>query len=90
MDEPMMFVVAGGRRRGRPPRAGVRATERVEFVVTADERKALQEVATENRMPLASVIRDAVMEFVADYRERVIFTPSGDRFPKEREGRETT
>jgi hypothetical protein len=77
---PLLVVVTG--RRGRPPRASVRATKRIEFVVTAAELKALEHVAAENRQHLAAVIRDAVNTFVADYGERVVFLPSGDRFPK--------
>ena len=57
-------------RAGRPPRAGVAATKRVEFVVTPDERTALARVAAHNRQPLATIIRSAVNEFVADYGER--------------------
>lgn len=82
-DDPQILTF-GPRRRGRPPRAGVRATARVEFVVTADERAALAKMASENRQTLASVIREAVNTFVADYGERVVFTPSGDRFPPKR------
>ena len=66
------LIVAG--RRGRRPRAHVRATERVEFVVTPDERADLLLVAKAEGRPLASVIRDAVNEFVADYREKTVFS----------------
>jgi hypothetical protein len=70
------------RRKGRPPRAGVRATKRIEFVVTAEERQALDKMAKDNRQTLADAIRDACNSFVADYCERVVFTPSGDRFKR--------
>lgn len=80
-DDPQILTF-GPTRRGRPSRAGVRATSRVEFVVTTEERAALETVAKANRQSLAAVIRDAVNTFVADYGERVVFTPSGDRFPR--------
>ena len=78
MDEPQMFVI----RRGRPPRAGVRATERIEFVATVSERQDLKSIAAAESRPLAEVIRDAVNEYVSDFRERVVFTPSGDTFKR--------
>lgn len=61
-------------RRGRPPRADVPATKRIEFVVTAEERAQLQLVAADEKKPIAAVIRQAVDEFVADYLERRIFS----------------
>ena len=79
MSDP--FLIVGGSRRGRPPRAETRSTRRVEFVVTDAEYSALKDVAKSNGARLASVIRDAVNTFVADYGERVVFMPSGDRFP---------
>ena len=66
------LVILG--RRGRPARAGQRATRRVEFVVTDQERSDLELVAKEMGHHVARVIRDAVNEFVADYRERPVFT----------------
>lgn len=79
-EDPQVLIVGG--RRGRPPRAGVRATARIEFVITADERVALEKVAAASRQSLAAVIRDAVNTFVADYGDRLVFTPSGDRFQR--------
>ena len=58
---------------GRPPRAGVRATRRVEFVVTDRERAELDVVSMECGQDVATLIRDAVNEYVADYRERKVF-----------------
>lgn len=58
------------RRRGRKPRAHVRATKRIEFVVTDAELQALRAAAAENKQPMATLIRDAVNEFVADYSDR--------------------
>ncbi len=71
MTASMFFL--GAKRRGRPPRAERRATERVEFVVTVEERAALQQVATENGQPLSTVIREAVNSYVADYSDRTVF-----------------
>jgi len=61
--------VAVERRRGRPPRAGQRAAHRVEFRLTDDELARLEAVARENGKPVATVIREAINEFVADYAE---------------------
>ena len=72
MTAALFFV---GKRRGRPTRAGATATARVEFRVTPDELKALENVAEENNQPLSSVIRDAVNSYVADYCDRTIFIP---------------
>lgn len=77
-DDPPFLVVGGTR--GRPPRAGVRATRRIEFLVTEEEGAALEKVAGENQMTLAGVIRDAVNTFVADYCDKIVFLPSGDKF----------
>ena len=60
-------------RRGRKPRSDVPSTNRVEFMVTNAERQALQNMASNERKPLASIIREAVNERVADYGERKIF-----------------
>jgi hypothetical protein len=75
----MTFV---GRRTGRPPRAGVKSTQRIEFVVTPEERQSLERVAKANKQAMATVIRDAVNSFVQDYGGRVVFLPSGDSFTK--------
>lgn len=45
--------------------------------LTQEERRDLEQVARENRLTVAAVIRDAVNEFVADYREQRVF-----RLPK--------
>ena len=79
-DDAQCFVVG---RRGRPPRAETRATERIEFVVTAAERQALQKMAAENGYrSLAAAVRDACNAFIEDYGGRVVFVGSGDRFGK--------
>lgn len=73
MSDPIL--IAGGRRRslGRPSLYGQKASERIEFVVTPEQRRELERVAAEQGKPLASVIREAVNEFVGDYCERKVF-----------------
>lgn len=75
MREPSMFIVGGRerRRRGRPALHGVKADQRVEFTVTAEQRRELDRVAKESGKALATVIREAVNEFVADYSDRRVF-----------------
>ncbi len=75
-EQSLMIVGKGS---GRPPRSGVRATERIEIVVTPEEKDHLRRVADEEGKPLASVIRDAVNEFVADYGEKQVFGGSSFR-----------
>lgn len=60
-------------RRGRRPRADTASTHTVRFLVTESERKELQAVAKENGQPVSTLIRDAVNEFVSDYKERSLF-----------------
>lgn len=74
------LIVGGPRRRGRPPRAGVTSTTQVNFRLTPEERAALGDVAKAEHRPLVAVIRDAIDAYVGDFSERVVFTPSGDRF----------
>jgi hypothetical protein len=66
-------LVILGNRGGRPPRAGQRSTRRIEFVVTPDEYADLEKVAADHQQPIAAIIRQAVNEFVADYRETKVF-----------------
>lgn len=68
------MTVVGGRQRGRPPRASRRSTKRVEFMVTEDEHRILERVAEQSKQPIASVIRQAVDEFVSDYGEKKVFS----------------
>jgi hypothetical protein len=62
---------------GRPTRFDEAATERVAIRLTPIQRRDLKQVAKENRTDLAGVIREAVNEFVSDYRETGVF-----RLPK--------
>ena len=73
MREPQILAFGGRRRLGRPSLYGSRATQRIEFVVTVEQRRDLERVAAEQGKPLSTVIREAVNEFVGDYGERKVF-----------------
>jgi hypothetical protein len=76
MSDPTMLIGGGSRRGGRPPRAGEPATKRLVIRITDRERQELQRVASENGQPLATIAREALNEFVADYADRTVF-PAG-------------
>lgn len=57
----------------RPARVDEPASTRISVRLTPAERADLNRVARDNRVPAAKVIREAVNEYVADYRERVLF-----------------
>jgi hypothetical protein len=59
--------------RGRPSRQNEPSTEKVETRLTVRERIDLQAVAREHGQPVSVILREAVNEFVADYRERRVF-----------------
>lgn len=72
MSEPTLIIFTRGR--GRPTRSTTPSTKRVEFTVTATELADLKQVAADlNHGSIAGVVRQAVNEFVADYRERRVF-----------------
>lgn len=81
MSDPEIFIV-GGAKRGRPPKAGVRAGQIVRVRTTEEQKAGLRSVAKAERRSMADVIRDAIDSYVGDFGERVIFTPSADRFQK--------
>lgn len=81
-DDPQCLIMGAVRRGGRPCRAEVPSTARITVRLTPQERSALEQVAADNRQSILQVVREAVNCFVADYGERVIFTPSGDRLPR--------
>ena len=64
-------------RKGRRPLADEAATSHVHLRVTPGQRLELRRVADENRTDVAGLLREAVNEYVADYRERRPF-----RIPK--------
>ena len=55
--------------RGRPPRAGQAATERVEVRVTLDELRGLKRLAEANHTTLAELLRTAACDAAADCGE---------------------
>ena len=68
------IVVIRRGRAGRKPRGSVASSRRIELRITPQEHAELGRVAAENKMPIASVIREAVNEFVGDYSERAVFS----------------
>lgn len=57
-------------RTGRRPRVDGQPSERRrEFRLTPEEDAELQRIARENRLPVATLIREAVNEYVADYSD---------------------
>jgi hypothetical protein len=64
-------------RGGRKPRVpGACSSMRLSIRLTPEERRDLEAVARENHTNLADVLREAVNEYVADYRERPLFAPT--------------
>jgi hypothetical protein len=55
---------------GRPPRADTASHALVQFRLTGQEKAVLREVARECRMPLTAMVREAILEHVADLQER--------------------
>jgi hypothetical protein len=68
--------VSEPRRRGRPPRADVAATRRLELRLTPAERADLERVSLESDKDMADLAREAINEYLADYGERQIFVRS--------------
>lgn len=62
-------------RRGRPTRGGEPATKRREFRLTPPEDQDLKAISRETGAPVATIVRDAVNEYVSDFRERQVFGP---------------
>ncbi len=54
---------------GRPSRGDTAATDTIRVRVTPAERRDLQQVAQLNHTDVAGAIRQAVNDYVADYRE---------------------
>jgi hypothetical protein len=75
--EPSLMIL--GERRQRAPGQGRRrvyddvVSVRHEFRSTPAQAEDLRSMAVEEGRPLATIIRDAVNEYVSDYRERRIF-----------------
>jgi hypothetical protein len=62
-------VVLGGKPRGRRPLFGTRATRKIEFMATEEQYRDFHEVAASEGRKAAEVARDAINEYVADFRE---------------------
>jgi len=54
---------------GRPPLDQEAATNQIHVRVTPGQRLEVRRVAAENGTSISGVIREAVSEYVADYRE---------------------
>lgn len=61
--------MAGARRRGRPSRAGERATHRIEVLVTADELAAIRLLADSNQCSIADTFRLGILTLAEDLAE---------------------
>lgn len=66
------------KRRGRP-QSTEPANQTIRVRVTPAQRLELRRVATENGTRVAGIIREAVNEYVADYRERGVFVGTKNR-----------
>ena len=53
----------------RPPQGDAARTEAIRVRVSPAERRDLERVAQQNHTDVAGAIREAVNEYVADYRE---------------------
>lgn len=81
MSDEVSILIVGGARRGRPPKAGAKASAFVRIRTTEGQKNDLREVAKSENRTMADVIRDAIDSYVGDFRETIVFTPSGDKFP---------
>ena len=61
------------RRRGRPSMEPEPATAIVSLRVTPAQRLELRRVAADNRTHVGGLLREAVNEYVSDYRDRRVF-----------------
>jgi hypothetical protein len=58
---------------GRPRVFDAPATQAIRIRVTPAQRADLERVALDNKTDMATVIREAVNEYVTDYRESGVF-----------------
>lgn len=65
----------------RPTRFAEAATETIRVRVTPSQKRDLQRIASENDTDVAGVIRDAVDEYAADYRESACFAVQNSTSP---------
>lgn len=57
----------------RPPLNDAAATRKIQVRATEAQRQEILQVAAENHVNVATVMRDAISSYVADYSERRIF-----------------
>lgn len=69
----IMAEAASCRGRGRPRRCTDTSARNLTIRMTGQERADMETVARDSAMSLSEVVREAVNEFVADYRERAVF-----------------
>ena len=60
----------------RPARYGERADHTIRVRVTSAQLRDIQRAAEENDLDVAGLVREAVNEFVSDYRESKVFRGS--------------
>jgi hypothetical protein len=80
-DDPQL-ISFGPPRRGRRLRSNSPSKRMIKTRVTDAEKTDLREIAALEGTTMSEVVRSAINEFVSDFRERVVFLPSGDRFTK--------
>lgn len=68
--------------KGQPVIEGQRATRHLKVRATEGQLQDLRSVAQELGVTQSDIIRDAVNEFVADFRERKVFTDGAGGTPK--------
>jgi len=64
-------------KRGRPSRVGVASHEILRIRITKSEKAELRQAARENNATVSDVVREAVNEYVLDYREGRVFPSVG-------------
>lgn len=75
-NEPQMMILSSSasRRGGRPATYGKRMTRRLVIRTTDDQIEDLKSVAAdEGHRDVSVIVREAVDEYVSDYRERKVF-----------------
>jgi hypothetical protein len=76
LSEPLLLILGGSperRRRGRRPTYGEPATVGLRHRVTRRQKSDLLEIARAEGRPMSEVVRDALDEYVADFRDRRVF-----------------
>lgn len=57
----------------RPALFGEPASQAIRVRVTRGHRRALEQVARENRATLTEIVREAINTYVADYKDATVF-----------------